>query len=178
MKNLFSRHNLFLLLLLLAGLRFVLVPLLQWQSEMIADIRGQAQQLNKLQALVESRVTLEAIQDQLNGFIVEAREDFFVSDESTKLRIQRQIEEVLSAHEVDMDRFRWVSDEDSASIRTLRASIRYEGETASVVKVFWNLARLPQIVRQVGWTQRIIAQRNNLGRSSGEIILEFYAQEI
>jgi hypothetical protein len=177
MKNLFSRHNLVLLLVLLAGSRFVLVPFLQWQSEIITDIRGKAQHLNKLQALIENQGKFKAIQDQLNSTIKQTREDFFVSDESTKLRIQRQVEDVLSTHEVNMDRFRWVFDQKSASVRTLRASIRYEGETAAIIKVFWNLTRLPQIVRQVDWKQRIKAQRDSLGRSSGEITLEFYAVE-
>jgi hypothetical protein len=153
----------------------VIVPLLAWQNDQLEIIHGKLRQLSKLELLIGSRSEFADSYQNLSKVLKKAKVDFHSDDDSTKLLIQRQIEDVLSNNDVTVEGFQWVLDE-SGLVRVLRASIKIKGREDGVVKTLWDLARLPKIVNQVGWTLRF----NNWGPASsagtnGNLILEFFA---
>ena len=126
MSGMMSQRNLLVLLVILVGARFMIVPLLAWQNDQLEIIHSKLRQLSKLELLIGSRSEFADSYQNLSKVFKKAKVDFHSDDDSTKLLIQRQIEDVLSNNDVIMEGFQWVLDE-SGPVRVLRASIKIRG---------------------------------------------------
>ena len=175
MNKLLSRTNLTSALVALITIKFIVVPLLDWQSDLVNELDAKSRRLTKLVVVVEAESLYEQQLAKLYEQISNANSFFYPDSAQTKLKIQMEIENVFDTHSVKIDGFNWILD-DEKPVRALRASIRYSGQVDDIIKTFWALARLPQIVRQVAWRQRIDGVKAAFKQSgSGDLTLEFYA---
>lgn len=174
----FSRQNLLIIAAVLVAIRLVLLPLLNWQNDQIQSIALKLRQVAKLESLQAQLSQYEEKVALTEVLLDKASEGFFSDDDKTKLRIQKKIETLFESNRLSIQDFSWIFD-DITGVRTLRASIRYRGQLADVIKVKLLLAQDPKLIREVYWQQSI---KNNvgssLGSSSGTSTFEFYAATI
>jgi hypothetical protein len=174
-KIFLSRNNLLVIVFFLAGINFALVPLYEFQSQQNEKLIAKSRQLEKLQLLLEGKDLLESDAYAVNEIINEATSRFYADSGTVKLDIQKQCEKVFDQNAVVMNSFDWVSDTGEV-VRTLRASVRFSGKTRDVITAFWDIARFSNAVKIVSWSQRIQNnQRDSMGSSKGDLVIEFYA---
>lgn len=178
MNKLLSQKNLLKVFAALLLIRFAVVPMWAWQGNYLESLSAKRVQLEKAQYLVQSKRGHAARLEALNKSILQARSHNWVDNEVTKLDIQKAIEKNLDDHNVIMQGFSWVFDEQS-SFRKLRANVRFEGQSVGVILAFWELSRNRRAIRHVAWNYRLKDySENSLGRITGEITLEFYAIDV
>tara|TARA_B110000967_G_scaffold205844_1_gene251244 strand:- start:26 stop:559 length:534 start_codon:yes stop_codon:yes gene_type:complete len=175
MSGFITRQNLLLLAGVLVLMRFIFLPVLSWQNEKIESVRLKAKQLDKLDSILARQDAYVEQRVLIDQAIVQAKGVFFSDNGKTKLTIQKKIEEIFKVNNVSIQGFSWVFDE-SDDIRTLRATLRYQGALKDIVRVFLDMSQIPQVVREVSWRQSIRGGGSDtLGDSTGDITVEFYA---
>ena len=175
MSGLITRQNLLLLAGVLVLVRFIFLPVVSWQNEKIEPVCLKAKQLDTLDSILARQDEYVEQRTLIDHAIVQAKGVFFSDNGTTKLTIQKKIEEIFKANNVSIQAFNWIFDE-SDDIRTLRATLRYKGALKDIIKVFLDIAQIPQVVREVSWRQSIKQGGGGaLGTSTGDVVVEFYA---
>ena len=175
MSGLITRQNLLLLAGVLVLVRFIFLPVVSWQNEKIESVRLKAKQLDTLDSILARQDAYVEQRVLIDQAIVQAKGVFFSDNGKSKLTIQKKIEEIFKVNNVSIQGFSWVFDE-SGDIRTLRATLRFQGALKDIVRVFLEMGQIPQIVREVSWRQSIRGGGgDDLGDSTGNVIVEFYA---
>ena len=173
--NWVTRRNLAIIATFLLALKFGLLPLLVWQAEKIEELSAKKRQLAKATHIVSSEAEYRRDYVSLQQYLKGAEDYFYVDHSDTQLLIYKNIEAIFVANNLAVKSFDWVIDTPGL-IRTLRATIIFSGETKNMMVTLWQLASLPQLVRQVEWNQQILAVGADVfGLTQGAITLEFYA---
>ena len=175
--KLLNRNGLIFILVALIALRFVVLPLLDWQQSRISDIRSKQVQLGKTLDLVNSYSDYQQLALKLKADKNELAPLFYEDSDDARLQIQKDIEQVFSEHNLTIERFNWVLDDRAESgLRTLRVLVGFNGQLDGVMKTLLGISRHNKIARQVEWRQNLTKSREtDVGRSRGHVTLEFYA---
>lgn len=175
MKDTVNQKNLLIVAGALILIRLIILPLFDWQNNQIQSLSIKSTQLAKLQAVSAQRDYYSKQHDLTDDQTEKAMLGFFDDTDKTKLTIQKKVEEIFEGNSLIIQDFTWVFDEDD-EVRTLRASVRHQGDLSDVIRVLLLLAQDSKLIREVSWRQMI---KNNgassLGSSSGTATLEFYA---
>lgn len=175
MKDTVNQKNLLIIAGALILIRLIILPLFDWQNNQIQSLSIKSTQLAKLQAVSAQRDYYSKQHDLTDDRTEKAMLGFFDDTDKTKLTIQKKVEEIFEGNSLIIQDFTWVFDEDD-EVRTLRASVRHQGDLSDVIRVLLLLAQDSKLIREVSWRQMI---KNNgassLGSSSGTTTLEFYA---
>ena len=163
------------LLALLVGLKFGIVPIMEWQQNKIDRLSATYRQYEKLVYASLNQDSFEKIAESLRAQVIETEALFHIDGEQLKLDRQKEIEALFIQHQLVITRFNWVFDA-SDSIRTLRATVHFSGSVDNMMAALWELATKSQFTRQVEWQQQIrMLGDNDRGSTVGRITLEFYA---
>lgn len=175
--KLFNRNGLIFILVALIALRFAVLPLLDWQQSRISEIRSKQVQLSKTIDLVNSYSDYQQLALKLKAEKSKLAPLFYADSDDTRLQIQKDIEQVLSDHNLTIERFNWVLDDRADSgLRTLRVLVGFNGQLDTVMKVLLEISKHRKVARQVEWRQNITKNREtDVGQSRGHVTLEFYA---
>ena len=164
-----------LVLAILVGLKFALLPLVSWQNAKIDELSFNRSQLAKIDYIASSGAKRINALGTLRKEITVAEDYFYLDDDSAKLAIQRDLEELFVRNNLIVTGFNWVIDSPGA-IRSLRATLFFKGPTKNMVATFWKMGMWPKVIRIVEWSQQIQNyQKSKLGSTQGFVTLEFYA---
>lgn len=175
MNRLMSRNNLLAVVVLLALIRFFVIPVLSWQQGQLLSLKVKTQQLSQLTFLIESQDQRRAKNFHYKDLLSRAADINFTNQDNAKLQIQKQVENIFDSNSVAVSRFDWILDSEG-SVRRLRASVNFKGSSTRVIQTLWDLSRHERLMRQLDWKFRFkSASSKILGSAFGSIILEFYA---
>ena len=176
-EKLLNRNGLIFILVVLIALRFAVLPLLDWQQSRISEIRGKQVQLGKTIDLVNSYSDYQQMALELKAEKSKLAPFFYKDSDDTRLQIQKDIEQVLSDHNLTIERFNWVLDNRADSgLRTLRVLVGFNGQLDAVMTVLLDISKHRKVARQVEWRQNLTKNRKtDVGQSRGHVTLEFYA---
>ena len=161
-------------LLALLIVRFLIAPILAWQSELVISLETQTRQLDKSLEMAERYDEYQSHLAQLDRAISEASSHFYADDESVKLRIQKDVESLFNSNGVSIQSYNWTTDQKGVP-RKLRSVVKYRGNLNNVIKVFWDLAGSSMAISEVQSVERIRQPSSGSLRSvDGELTLEFY----
>lgn len=168
------QSKLALVLLALLIVRFVIAPILAWQSQLVDSLESQTRQLDKSLDMAERYDEHQSHLGELERAIFEASSHFYVDDEGVKLRIQKYVESLFNGNGVSILSYNWTTDQKGVP-RKLRSVVKYKGNLNNVIKVFWDLAGSSVIISEVQSVERIRQPSSGSLRSvDGEVTLEFY----
>lgn len=178
MANLMTQKNLLLLLAVLLGVKFLLIPLIEWQDASIDALDAASRQLSKVERVIaaESRYRdeLEVVRAQLES----ANSRIYEYSDTIKLDIQRDLEELFVASGgLTVTGFNWVADssKESDSVRVLRGIVYFSGPLSSMIETFWAMGASSKVIRIVDWRQQVQSYGLDvLGGTSGNVTLEFF----
>ena len=177
-NNWLTKNNLALLLGILLGLKFILLPLKDWQAVKLSELMSKSRQLGKIDQVLAAEETYQDHARQLKTGLEGSRGYFYSDDSSTKLVIQRNVEEIFDRSGLNVTGFTWSLDslDTSGSFRVLRASVYFTGATTAMIEAFWGLAVSARLNKVVEFSQQIRRSgENTLGVATGNVTLEFFA---
>ncbi|CAI8297174.1 MAG: Uncharacterised protein [Porticoccaceae bacterium UBA1117] len=179
-NRLLAKENLVIFLGFILVLKFGFLPLLEWQSAQFEELGVKSRKLAKLEQVIAREASykskLEALRKNMEanaGFLYE-------NTSNTKLNIQRDVEHLFEKGGLSVTGYTWISDADGlmGGIRTLKSTVYFSGGLSSMVKVFWELASAPKLIRVVQWNQQIQSGREGAvenAATTGGVTLEFLA---
>lgn len=126
------------IILLLAGLRFIIVPWMDYQDEQKQQLETLTKRLVRSEALVEFRTELteqKQLQDTAVSKLLTGLQQS-PSTEQYQLEFQQQMQQLLESNKVSLLLFDWLSDTDlkTFNVHRARINLRFEGTIADIVK--------------------------------------------
>ena len=144
--ELLSRTNLLATLAAIVILKFVIFPLWTWQNEILRELQAKNLKLSKLSSVIANHENLRSQLTEIESDMQTLTQLFFLNQETIKLSVQKQIENMFEKNSVKIEGFNWVFDSENGVVRSLRASIKYSGSTRDVIKTFWDLFQIPHLL--------------------------------
>jgi len=160
---------------LLLSIKFIVMPTLAWQGVELEVLSTKILQLNKALNLVSAQSQYRQAISNIEVKIRNGERYFFPNSDSVKLDIQREVEEIFANNGLNLTGFNWESDLPGV-VRRLRANVYFSGVNDQMIETFWDLGAFPKIINQIGWNQQMRSHgESELGTTTGNVILEFYA---
>jgi hypothetical protein len=175
---LLSRNNLLAVVASLACVRLIILPTLDWQEGRVEAIEVKARQADKVATMIDKAQSDEALVEGLRGKIEELQGSLFAESESFKLGIQQSIRKILTDNDVVMTSFEWSYDEYEGPLRTLRATVLFNGSTAGMMRSFVLFRASAKLIKIPEWQQRFTQrQAGDLGMTRGSMVIELYTMK-
>jgi hypothetical protein len=171
-----NRKHMLMVLAALVVIRFVFVPIIEWQSQKVTLITAANKKLTKGQNIIAHAPQIER---ELNVLKVanQTIQNYYVKTDTFnafKLQTQQKIEALFKQHQLQIKNFSWVA-EIPGEITQARASIAFAGNVKDVALLQVAIARLPKLLNIGQWTLHIKRMNeNSLGKGSGRILLIAY----
>ena len=174
MIKMLSQRNLLILLAVLAGTKFVVLPLISWQSQKLLELNAKSLQVNKASALMENKASLSQARDVVKTDVKELQKRFFKNSPNIKVSIQQEIEDMFALNKVELSQFNWLTDfNESGEIRVLSAKLRFSGGTGNMIQTFWEFSRRPELIEFIETRYDFRTNYTRLGTVSGYAIVKF-----
>ena len=171
-----NRKIMIAVLVALLLMRFLVVPVFDWQAGKIAIITSNENQLSKSKQVITRipliKSELEII--QLSNAQLKSRYFNESSLNDFKLQLQQQIELLFSQHNMQIKNFNWVA-EIPGDVTEERASIVFDGSLKDVTLLQLAIARLPKLFNIGQWSFQVKnMNKNTLGNVRGQMLIIAY----
>jgi predicted PurR-regulated permease PerM len=171
-----NKKPLLIVLFLLLALRFVMVPVIDWQQEQLDEIAAKQTKVEKADSVIARFPQLQQALEQVQQNNKQQLANYYghESANSLKLQLQQELEALFLKHKIKVINFSWVAEIENP-ITEFRAKISYEGKTDDFAKLQLAIARYPKRINIAEWTSYINKMaENSLGDASGTILLTTY----
>ena len=175
MTKLMTQRNLLVVLGILVGLKFLLLPLIDWQNDTVQMLKIKRLQLAKIADISSNEVAYNNRLEQYRSNLKEAEKYFFIDDASTRLTFQKKLEQTFQSNGLIITRFNWLLDS-PGPVRVLRATVYFSGNARQMMGAFWELSSWPQVVNQLEWQQQMKSSGpEDCCSTYGNLTVQFYA---
>jgi hypothetical protein len=167
------------LLVLLVVLKFLFVPLVQWQNDTLWSISQNDKRLSRATGAItdidSNRGQLEALQQQLGQlqtFIYPSQDEA-----SFKLEQQQWVEVLIAKHNFKVSNIGWTYSAQVLGQPLIKhqLSVSFDGNTFDLPNLYLALDSNPQWIDVTGFSFNLIGQNEkSLGRFRGSLDLVFY----
>ncbi len=164
------------LLFFLLVIRFIVVPVFDWQTEKITEITANKNKLTKAEQVISRipKIEHELAKIKLSNGALELRYFNETSLSAFKLQLQQKIERLFSQHNMKVKNFNWVA-ELPGDVTQERANISFEGNLKDIALLQLALANLPKLFNIGQWSFQIKKMNeNSLGNVRGRMLLVAY----
>ena len=158
--KLLSQENLLIILGVVLSVKFLVAPLWGWQQAQIAQLKSKSRHYEKASSIVANRDNYAATLAHLVDGVNSVRGYFYVSSDTLKLEVQRELETIFAANDLTLTGFNWLLDTQDP-LRRLRVQLTFNGSQTQMIKTFWALSRSPKIKQQVEWRQQMKSFKPN-----------------
>jgi hypothetical protein len=167
------------LLALLLVLKFLLVPLIQWQNETLWSIK---QNHKRLSHAATAAVNMSANQRQLSQLqqqLKQIQAVFYpqLKEASFKLEQQQLLESLLAEHHFNVSNIGWTYSAQVLGQPLIKhqLSVSFDGDTFDLPSLYLTLDRNPQWIDVMSFSFNLMGQNEkSLGRFRGSLDLVFY----
>lgn len=165
------------LILILVGLKFVFVPVIQWQDLTMTKIAKQDKQLQKGLALVENK---EELVSTLTSLKNDSRQQLqlFASDEKSsiayQLKIQKNVETLLEKYKLKSRSVTWLTPVTKSSIEEHRLEVTLSGELKKFIQLMVEIEKQKPKLALMEFRSNISRMkptRNKLGKFTGKFVV-------
>lgn len=165
---------------LLFAIKFVVLPILEWQNERLVSINLESKRLAKLSLASENIPQASASLTQYQTANAKLADLFFNQEPSFQLKRQQQLEKTLERFSLSAQRFGWseaISLEKQNVIK-YRADMQLKGRFVDFLRWHIEIGTLAPVIQ----VERFSLRRNRvakgkLGLITVDVNLAFYARE-
>lgn len=167
------------LMIILTIIKFIVVPVMDWQNIKISEINLQARKLEKAENLLVHGEELLKTRQNLKLRVLTLKENFYEKQNQNVLqrKIQQTVEQELKALDLKVNTIGWQSKSivDNTDLTQLRLEYRVEGKTVNVLKYLLNV-NMKKNAPDVSILNLLFKTRakGELGSVSAHIGLSFY----
>lgn len=172
-----NTKKLLAVLAVLLILRFVFVPVFEWQDETLAQVQQQKLQLEKAERVIERTEILQNSIDNLKGKIAAVEKNYYQqqSNNAFRLQIQQEMEKLFVEHNVKLKNFDWTNEVEGLVTQN-RATIAFDGNTIDLTKLQLTLAQSPVIIDIPQWRAVIKRMKeDSFGKVTGSLVITFFS---
>ncbi|REL34891.1 hypothetical protein [Thalassotalea euphylliae] len=173
-----NQQYLIMLLALLLVAKFILVPIIEWQDELIADTSVKKRQALKAERLLsietELKQTIENLDEQvakLNTHVPKVDEDNF------KINTQKSLVGIFNSHKIKIERAAWLVPPDRGNMYPVTIQLSLSGRMSDFLASHYDIeANFPAAKIE---ELRININRHlekSMGTFKGRISLKFFIQ--
>ncbi|MBE0360565.1 MULTISPECIES: hypothetical protein [Pseudoalteromonas] len=169
-------------LALLIILKFIIVPLFDWQNEQLSQLANLQKRASKSQNVIINQNQISKSQQQINAQL-KAINSLFISYKSEaefKLAMQQQIEQTIASKQLQINTSSWLPSLLVANGQLMRHQLRLniKGSTLNYIKLITLLENTAPKAELKTFNINLNGQNNEqLGRVEGTIELAFYMQQ-
>lgn len=180
MQELKKHAALLVIIGLLSILKFVIVPIFDWQNDALLNIGLLEKKQNKIERLISNQKQAVGDDVKLSEIVNKSEAVFFVQhNESTfKLQQQKKIEDLLSKHNITASNFGWQATKEYVKIsaKSYQLLINFSGQSYDVLALMLALETNPKLIGISDFNLRIKGQsKESMGMITGRFTLQLYA---
>jgi len=167
------------LLLLLLAVKFVFVPIVDWQNEQLLNIKLQTKRISRAELALANVDNNAQLLSQLQSQSQVLHKLFYPFSEEANFKLQQQqwLEGLIAKHQFKINNVGWVFSAKVLGQPLIKhqLSVSFEGSTFALPSLQAEIEESPQWVDISSFTFNLRGQRNfNLGSLSGNLDLVFY----
>lgn len=183
MINEFKHHPIKVgLLLSLLLIKFIVLPVFDWQNEQILILHQSQIKLSKTQAILAKESQMKNLIEQISKNIEPIERAFFnaPNELAFKLNLQQQIESTLSRFNLEQKNFSWLNKTHNAdlSLTAQAFEVRLTGDSYQLVHLISELEAQDKLFQLLQFNVDFKAQTAvELGRVEGVITFRVFWRE-
>jgi len=167
------------LLVLLIALKFLFVPLVQWQNDTLWSISQNDKRLSRAMGAIthidSNRVQLGALQQQLG----QLQTFFYPSQDEASFKLEQQqwLEALIAEHNFTVSNIGWTYSAQVLGQPLIKhqLSVSFDGDTFDLPRLYLALDSNSQWIDVMSFSFNLIGQNEkSLGRFRGSVDLVFY----
>jgi hypothetical protein len=167
------------LLVLLLVLKFLLVPLIQWQNETLWSIKQNHKRLSHAATASVNMSTNQRELSRLQQQLKQIQGVFYPpqKEASFKLEQQQLLESLLAKHHFTVSNIGWTYSAQVLGQPLIKhqLSVSFDGDTFDLPSLYLTLDRNPQWIDVMSFSFNLMGQNEkSLGRFRGSLDLVFY----
>ncbi|WP_143764320.1 hypothetical protein [Cognaticolwellia mytili] len=168
---------------LLIIVKFLFLPIITWQDELIAQITQLEKKQNKITQVLANNASNLGLNKALGIELEQVRPLFatFKSVASFKLEQQKLIEKMLAKHKLTLQDIGWQTLTMLPSLSKSRYPLKLtvKGKTIDIINFTAELETYQQFIEISKFNLSLKGQQNNnLGRINGRITLNVFANDV
>lgn len=168
------------LLAVLFVLRFVVVPVFDWQNATIEETQSLQHKLDKSAAYIDDLPKLRAFGEQLTTALTARHQASETYNDIGRYQIakQRQFEQMFNANDIEIKSSNWLDPVATAKGVTLQLRLQFSGQVNQFIQLHTQIAAMGNSVNvtNLGLTMRG-QTTDSLGTFSGNAIIRFMPLE-
>ena len=135
-----KKHALLLTVLaLMLTAKFIVVPIIIWQDQLLLEIAMQEKKLGKSDVLLSKKSDHHTINDKLKGKIAEIETLFYPYQKGSTFKLERQkkFESIIEQYQLKLKSFYWqaVSNEDNLDVMRYTVKIKITGQVSDIINM-------------------------------------------
>ena len=167
------------IILVLAILKFLVVPVLQWQDQTVEQTQLLQTRLSKAKSLLASKEQLESRSSQITERLEQLKAHIYEpeSAQQLKLSIQKQVERMLQNYDLDVSSLGWqnVIDLEQAPLTKVQLEYTFTGSGQDVIAYLLKLSSQPKWADYESLNVNVRRQKpGRLGRMTVRSRVAFY----
>ena len=179
MDDLKKHSSALILICILALLKFVIFPIIEWQDKQIIEQSLMAKKLNKVEQLLSEKGALSLHNETLQERISRANALFFPYEEedSFKLKKQKEVESVINDLGMSIKSIGWITvvEERSAPLTHFQMEFNVTGKSEQVINYLTSLSTQNEFVDTISLNIALKRQKpGRIGTMSTRLRLAFY----
>ena len=168
------------LLAVLFVMRFIVVPIFDWQNQAVTDTRSLQNKLDKSAAYITDLPKLIAFKESLNDELAarHAASETYNDIGRYQIAKQRQFEQMFDAADISITSSNWLDPIATAKGVTLQMRLQFSGKLHRFINLHTQIAALGASVNVTNLSLNMSGQtESSLGTFSGNAIIRFTPME-
>lgn len=182
METIKQHPSLIALVIILCAVRFIVVPIVDWQTMQVADIRLLNKRIERAESALMQQTHNTEVLSELKRRVTNNKSLLYPyeSENTFQLKIQQMIEGLLVQYQLKSTNIGWLRTEDILDYQAIRyqLQIRFEGPMVYVPSFQLALEQLPQWIEVSQFTASLRYQSSvSLGNTNGMVVLDFFMEQ-
>lgn len=167
------------ILFILAIVKFIVTPAIEWQNEILADIQLLEKKKNKVANVLAKRDKSTIDYKKLSAFVEQGNKVLFPYQQEAafKLSQQKALESLLTKHNLRVQNIGWQVSTIQEELSVIRYSIqiRFSGESINAIKFMAAIESQEYLIDIKDFNVSLKGQKDQtLGRIDGQVSLYLY----
>lgn len=176
MSSLLTKQNLIPVVAVLVLLKFIAVPVWEWQESKISEIQQLKGRLDRAELLSSKGGELQEVLEAAKESNVAKAKSLYIVDDLAALKLNKmnELDQLLSSYNVRITSSSWMS-ETGDVIKKFNLKVGVRGKTKEVIQAILALRKLEKLSSIDDLSIRIVKmQDKTLGDAGGSLVIGFY----
>lgn len=180
MNELKKHANLLIVLLILVCVKFIIVPIVDWQNNTIDVINRLESKQYKINRLISEQESLQSASTQVNENLANAEKLLFpfTNDSTFKLINQKMLEEIFNKYDLKLENVGWITSSNLTDIYVIRYPIelQFSGRTEDLIRCIVHFESYAKLIEIKEFNVTFRGQnQEKMGAVRGRMTLNLYA---